>query len=777
MNVKTRIFIMLFCVPFLLCASGCGNRKEKAAAYVARGDRFGKAGDNMRAVLEYQNALQLDPRNAAAQLALGKAYIAERDYFRAYRSLSATLGLDPGLDEARLLMARILSGGQPRDALEQISKIRKPGPLQPLVSIVEASAYIVLKQFKKAVDVLSKVKKAESNVEAQKLLAISLRETGDFKAMMHAVDNVARHDHKNPFSYLFMAKFDSDHGDKAGAVKELDAMVKAAPGPSTEVLRARVFEKLKMLTEAEAAYEKLPDDPEMLKVKAGFYHRQGEDQEARKALESLLAKKPADLWATLVLVAILQSGKDSAASINRIDAALKLDNKAADRQKLLVTKASIIADLGRIDASIKLCRDVLEKDQGNYDAHLLLGRLLLNGGKYEEAEIHLQQVVTAQPKDTGARILLATSQLSMKKDAMAADTLNSGVMANPGERELRLAYFRFLMAKGHTNLALKVMSEGLKIDPGNVVFLAARGGALAAKSRYAEAEKDFLRMIELASDSADGYIEMGRLMLTQSSLAKAIAWLKRALSVKKGWEVAIPVLSAACDKAGEYKSCLGLIESEAARRPSALAFLLIGRVHAGHRDLADAQKAFAKAVQLAPDWIDPHRDMAIVLASEGKIDSAIVQMEKMYSLEPSASNTLSLAMLLEQKGRADDAGRLLDGLLRKSGRSPSVTNDLAYLYSQYSTDPKILAKAAGLAAEAVASQPRNAAFLDTAAWVAYRQGNLDTAWSHIQAALLLKPDDGPMNLHAAEIAQKMGKRQEARSYLKEALELDKQLKG
>ena len=790
MNVKSRIFIMFFCVPFLLCASGCGNSKEKAAAYVAHGDRFAKAGDNMRAILEYENALQLDPRNTAAQLALGKAYFAEKDYLQAYRSLSAVLSLNPGLDDARLLMARLLSGGQPQKALEQISKIRKPGSLQPGFSIVEASAYIVLKQFKKAIYVLRKIKGAESNVEAQKLLAISLQATGDFKAMMDAVDNVARLDPPSPFSYLFMAEFDADHGDKAGAAKELDAMVKAAPGASTAVLRARVFEKLKMQTEAEAAYEQLPDDPEMLKVKAGLYHRQGKDEKAQKALESLLGKKPADVGATLELVSILQSRGDSATSLKRIDAALKLDNKAADRQKLLVTKASVIADLGRRDAAIRICRHVLEKNQGNYDAHLLLGRLLLNAGKYEEAEIHLQQVVTAQPKDTEARILLAMSQFLVKKDAMAADTLNSGVKANPEDKDLRLAYFRFMLAKGHSNQAIKVMSDGLKVDPGNVVFLDARGGMLAAKSQYAEAKKDFLQMIKLAPDSAGGYIEMGRLMLTQSKLDKAIDWLKRALSAKKGWESAIPVLAAACDKAGDYKSCIALIESEAARRPSALAFLLIGRVYAGHKDLADAQKAFAKAVQLAPDWIYPHKEMAIVLASEGKIDPAIAQLEKMYRIDSSPSNALSLAMLYEQKGRVDDAGRLLDGLLRKSGKSPSVMNDLAYLYAQYSTDPKVLEKAAKLAAEAVAGQPHNAVFLDTAAWVSYKQGNLDAAWSGIQSALLLNPDAGALNLHAAVIAQKKGKMQEAKSYLdkalrenldslsrKAALDLKKQLKG
>ena len=58
--------------------------------------------------------------------------------------------------------------------------------------------------------------------------------------------------------------------------KELDAMVNANDGEtSIALLRARAFEELKMPEEAEDAYEKLPNDSQMLKARAGFYHRQG----------------------------------------------------------------------------------------------------------------------------------------------------------------------------------------------------------------------------------------------------------------------------------------------------------------------------------------------------------------------------------------------------------------------------------------------------------------------------------------------------------------------
>ncbi|SPF36270.1 hypothetical protein SBDP1_1470006 [Syntrophobacter sp. SbD1] len=589
--------------------------------------------------------------------------------------------------------------------------------------------------------------------------------------MEEAAVKASRLEPKAPFSYLFLARFAAGRGDRARAAKELDAMVEANGENSIMLLRAKALEELRMVDEAENAYEKLPDDPEMLKARAGFFYRQGKNEKARSVLESLLAKEPADVDATLALVRVLQSGKDGApAALERIESALKLDIKPAGKEKLLLTKASIIADGNEKSAAAQICEEVLKQNQGNPDAHLLLGRLLLDAGKYEDAEIHLQQASTARPEDAGARILLARSQFLNKKGSMGEDTLNSGVRANPSNNDLRLEYIRMLMAKGDVEQALTMLDQGLEIQPENLIFLEARGKALASKSQYAKAELDFRQLVKLSPDSAAGCIEMGQLMLAQSKPDQAVDWLKRALSSKKGWEMAIPVLAAAYEKKGDYKSGVAMVQSVAAQRePSALACYYIGQIQVQLKNPAEAEKSLAKAIELAPEWSGPHRAMAILLAGQGKIDYAIVEMEKLYSINSSTSNALSLAMLYEQKGRVDDASRLLDELLSKSAGSPSVMNDLAYLYAEYRTDPKDLEKAANLAAQALAGQPDNPAFQDTAAWVSFKQGDLDTAWYRIKSALAINPDGGSLNLHAAMIADKKGERQEASGYLEKAL--------
>ena len=632
--MRIRILTILLCIPVLLCVSGCSSKEEKAARFITRGDRLIENGDSVRAILQYKNALQLNPKSPAAYLALGKALLAQKEYLQAYRTLNAALELDPNLDEARLEVATLLSAGQPELALEQISKIGKPELFEPRVFVVKATAEVALNRYEQAIETLRKVKDSEANAEVQRLFAISFKAMGDFKAMEEAAVKASHIEPKSPFPYLFLAKFAADRGDRDRVVKELDAMVSASGDNSSALLRARGFEQLQMPEDAEHAYEKLSDEPEMLKAKAGFYHRQGKDEKAQNVLEMLLVKEPADVEGTLGLVEIFQARKDSASSLERIEATLKLDiKKPADREKLLLTKASIIADNDEKRAAIEICDGVLKQNQGNADAHLLLGKLLLAGGKYEEAEIHLQQAASARPEDIGATVLLARSQFFNKKDSMAADTLNNAIRAYPANNDLRLEYLRMLLAKGDLDQATKILDQGLELQPENLIFLRTRGRALESQSQFSKAEQDFRRMVKLAPDSAAGSMEMGQLMHAQSKPDQAIDWFKRALSAKDGWEMSIPALVGAYTEKGDFKTGMALVESEAAKRKaSPLAFYAIGGIYAQQRKPAEAEKALARAIQLAPGWSDPQRAMATLLAAEGKADSAIVEIEKLCSI-------------------------------------------------------------------------------------------------------------------------------------------------
>ena len=791
MDKRTSFRTLIFCTALVFLVSACSSKEEKVSKFLARGDRLAAKGDTMRAILEYKNGLQIDPKSSAAMFALGKAYLAQKEYSQAYRFFNGALEFNPDLDEARIQVATLLAPGQPQMALDELSKIRKPDSLEPRMHIVKAQALMAQKEYRKAADVLTEIPDAGSISEVQGLLSTCLKEVGDYAGMETAAARFGSLEPKNLFSYIFLAQYAAKKGDRARVVREMEAMVNANHDESTLLVRARVFEDLGLLPEAEKAFDGLPENLVMGKARAEFWQRRQNLEKAQQVLEALQKQNPGDVDTLLRLADIMNARGRMQDALDTIEKTLKLELKTADRERVLLAKASLKAMQNDLNTAREICQQILQQNQGNAEAHYVLGKILLDTGKTEEAEIHLNQVATARANDPQVQLLLARCQLLNKKDHLAADTLNAAVQANPRSDELRLGYAQMLRAQGSVEQALGILGQGLEIKPDDIALLKSRGEMLRAQGDFSKSEEDFRQMIKLLPDSSVGYLEMTESMLVQSRNDDAVEWARKALGREQGWEMAIPALSLAYQKKGDQRSALALAEAEAAKKPaSGLANYYIAQLYFQKDDLPGAEKALGRVMELAPEWPDPQRLMAVIYARQGRIDTAITEMEHVYAKQPTPAAIMNLAVLYEQKGRFSEAGSLFDELLQKSNQSPTIMNDLAYLYADHRSDPGDLEKAANLAAQALAKDPQNPAIMDTAAWVAYRQGNLEKAWFNIQSALAMKPEVGPINYHAALIAQAKGEKSRAIEYIEKALktnmdassrnkalELKKQLEG
>ena len=185
-------------------------------------------------------------------------------------------------------------------------------------------------------------------------------------------------------------------------------------------------------------------------------------------MEALLKKDPGDVDVLLYLAEAVQAKGQARTALDMIEKILKLDLKAPDRDRALLAKASLKATVNDLKTAKDICFSVLNRHQGNTHAHYVLGKILLNTGKTEEAEIHLNQVAGSQPNDVQAQILLAESQLLNKKDSLAADTLSAAIKANPGSDDLRLAYARMLMVQKSFDQAVNILGQGLENNPGDI---------------------------------------------------------------------------------------------------------------------------------------------------------------------------------------------------------------------------------------------------------------------------------------------------------------------
>jgi tetratricopeptide (TPR) repeat protein len=71
------------------------------AAYCNRGSAYLEKKDYDRAIADYDQAVKLDPNDAAAYLGRGSAYLKKGDYDSAYADMEKVLQINPNNADAR----------------------------------------------------------------------------------------------------------------------------------------------------------------------------------------------------------------------------------------------------------------------------------------------------------------------------------------------------------------------------------------------------------------------------------------------------------------------------------------------------------------------------------------------------------------------------------------------------------------------------------------------------------------------------------------------------
>ena len=765
-SFKVALSIVLLSISLVSCT----NKEEKVKDFISKGNALMEKGDAIHAILEYKNALQLDPQNAKVTFLLAKAYLANKEYRKAYGALQNTVTKDPGFDRARMEMASLLiSARQGEKALEHLNKIKKKDGLEPRLSLLRARALMLQGKYNEAINILEGIK--SDNKQVPMLLTICFKQTGDISKMREALKKWQGLDSSDPDPYLFMAQYLAENGKKTEAARELQKMVEAQPSNSRlRLLQARLLERLGLVDEALKAYKKLPQTPEIMRAKADFHLRHGHSDRAIKILEGLYRQNPQDVGTALKLSEVLALSKKFEEAQKILNGIREEQLGQPEREKVMLAKASIKASQGKMDDAKRICEELLNRNQGSVGAHILLGKILLNERKLDKAEVHLHQAATLDPRNTDAQILLARCQMLNKKRAMAGDTLKNALKRNPSDKRLRMALVKYHLLTKNYSLALDVLEQGLELSPKEILYLKSAGEIELLRKRYKKAEEYFQRICKLKPDIPLGYMEMGRLMLVQNKRESALKWFEKAYQTTGGWRVALPALIQTYIKFNDLDGALEIARKEAEKRPdSAMAQYHLGKVLELKGEGDKAERAFSRAIELAPKWPAPYQALAALYLKQNRIKEAISKMERLYKDSPSWSQGMNLAILYQYDGNYDKAIEIYKSLIKTHGKSPLLYNNLAYLMAENSKGPNDLEKAKEMITEVISKHPKNANFLDTAGWVEYKAGDPDTAWQYLQDALSEAPDQGVILLHCAAVAHELGKIHQAKEYLVKAM--------
>ncbi len=151
---------------------------------------------------------------------------------------------------------------------------------------------------------------------------------------------------------------------------------------------------------------------------------------------------------------------------------------------------------------------------------------------------------------------------------------------------------------------------------------------------------------------------------------------------------------------------------------------------------------------------------AKLLSQANRLDEAAAFLEKGCDAWPENIDMLfSLGILRDDQ---KDKNRAMECMEKIIALDPDCHEALNYLGYSLAEQGGNLARALVLVKNALKSEPNNGYYMDSLAWVLYKQGKFPKAWEAISQAVKLVKEDPTIWEHCAVIAEAVGKEEKAR---------------
>jgi protein O-GlcNAc transferase len=192
-------------------------------------------------------------------------------------------------------------------------------------------------------------------------------------------------------------------------------------------------------------------------------------------------------------------------------------------------------DLVRAEA---LYREVLAKDARHLVATHLLGALLLETQRNENALDLLRKAVQRAPNEAVFFVNLGEAQRRLGQYANAKTSFHWALRLRPGLAEAHHALGLIFRSEGREEDAIIHLRQAIVLKPGNLRAHLALAGALYRLERLDEAYAVCSTTLELDSNSADVHDSLGVVLTAHGRMEEAIASYRRALDCEPGHQAA-----------------------------------------------------------------------------------------------------------------------------------------------------------------------------------------------------------------------------------------------
>jgi tetratricopeptide (TPR) repeat protein len=207
-------------------------------------------------------------------------------------------------------------------------------------------------------------------------------------------------------------------------------------------------------------------------------------------------------------------------------------------------------------------------------------------------------------------------------------------------------------------------------------------------------------------------------------------------------------------------------------RPELAAYVynLKGGLYLSRKELSLAEKAFAKAISLSPDFLKPYYSLARLYLIKKDENKAIAQYQTI--LEKQSDQTaphMMLGTIYSLQKKFDLSEKHYREALSINPDFTPAANNLAYLLAEQGRNYD---EALTLVLKADKQKPDDPFIKDTLGWIYYRMGEYDKAVQLLTESTEKIPDNAILHYHLGMALFKKGETQLAKRHFEKALKLN-----
>jgi cellulose synthase operon protein C len=758
-----------------------------------------------KVIAEFADKQATTPQaKAALAVAIGNAYVEQRDFDNAGKQYAAALQAQPGMVAAAIGQVRI-----------KLAKDDIGGALEVLDAIIKAQPTSIEALLLKG-DVLAAQNKRDEAIAA-------------FKAAAAAVPDDGR-----PLLRLMPLYIQS--GKPAEVASTLAAFRKIAPND----IRATYFEGVAALTAGkfaaarEAANKVLrvsPDNDLALVLAAAANIQLGDALTSETMLQKVIQRRPEWPLPRRMLAQSYLAVRDSAHALEVLKPMLE---KAGNDSELL----SLTGQAYMLSGDFDKATEYLAKASAlspTFAAQTRLGMARMAAGDDARAMQDLESVAVRDTNNVTADVAIISTYLRKGDNAKALQALAALEKKQPNNSATFNIKGSVLMATKDVAGARKAFERALELQPGNIGAATQLARLDITDGKPQEARKRFDKLIQQEPKNVRAYVLLAQLQMeTGAPSADVRATLEKGIAADPTRNEARAAFVQLLLRDGDSKQALNVAQQAQAAKPDDRSTaVLLGRVQlaAGEKqqavttfqklqseepnnpaallDLADAQHAagddaaseasLRKAIELKPDFIDPYQRLAsILLKSKRNNDAntlakqlqdklpkspvgfmlaaeiaaldkqwpqAEAAMQQAYQRAKTPQILVGLRAALIQQGKTAEAQKLVADWNKSNPKDGAVRMQLA----DEALNAGKYAEALDLLKAVNVITPGNPLVLNNLAWTANKQSD-PKAVEYAEQALKAAPKTPAVMETAGTIFFERGQQERGLTLLKQAVE-------